>query len=282
MQLGNRVWSVAIKLKSESAYTVIRNPHFSWLADPFVCESDGHIFIFAEMMRKKSQKGVIAFAEYHSNVSDLVWTKVVEEPFHLSFPNIIQVGNTWYMMPECGDARKIQIYYSKKFPLEWELYSQFDTDDKYVDSVYYQYDIKKGKGVVISYNLSKQSLDFLNFEGSKYEVIGSVNDNNKCLRPAGQLFVVDDKVIIPTQECSSEYGKSLLFYEIKKCEQNFVITKCDWMCPITLKNYKSKICGFHTYNSSVRYEVIDLKSKCFDFPSYIGRFRRKIQKELSL
>ena len=81
--------------------------------DPFlVCG-----YIFAEIIKKG--KGVIAVAKLREdNVLD--FKPIIEEKFHLSYPNVFQYQNYWYMIPETYQSGNILLYRATNFPYKWE------------------------------------------------------------------------------------------------------------------------------------------------------------------
>ena len=61
-------------------------------ADPFFVNG----YVFAEIM--KEGKGIIAVAESWEKTLDFI--PVLEEKFHLSYPNVFRHDGVWYMIPE--------------------------------------------------------------------------------------------------------------------------------------------------------------------------------------
>ena len=45
---------------------------------------------------------------------------VLDEPFHLSYPQVFQWQGAWYMTVESAGARRVSLYRATDFPLRWE------------------------------------------------------------------------------------------------------------------------------------------------------------------
>lgn len=114
-----------------------------FVADPFLIIKDEEWYIFAEVLNSDCQKGEIG---YHVSFdSGKTWSfgqVVIREPWHLSFPFIIeQTGN--YYMTTCATAGttapySLWLYQATKFPFAWERKVKIldeQTDGRPVDPV---------------------------------------------------------------------------------------------------------------------------------------------------
>lgn len=88
-------------------------------ADPFFFEKDGVLWLFFETVDKK-MKGRLACYRWEGEK----WTDfqiVLEEPFHLSYPQVFEEEGHVYMIPESGDHGKgcVALYEATDFPKGW-------------------------------------------------------------------------------------------------------------------------------------------------------------------
>lgn len=110
-------WRTAVLWKSK----LIENPPNSFLADPFPVRKDGIDVIYMELYNYQSSKGIIvAYKVNHEGYQYL--GPVLEEEFHLSYPNVFEVDGVLYMCPETHQANDIRLYKCIEFPLKWELH----------------------------------------------------------------------------------------------------------------------------------------------------------------
>jgi hypothetical protein len=90
-------------------------------ADPFVVANGDKAWLFIEEMLYSEDRGVISVMEIRR---DGTWTqprRILERPYHLSYPCVFQWNGGWYMVPETGGNRAIELYRCVEFPYRWEL-----------------------------------------------------------------------------------------------------------------------------------------------------------------
>ncbi len=101
-------------------------PEVKWLpgaskhrfrADPFGIQTQDGIKVFYEEFTYKKGKGTLE--SLGINNTDSGYSKVLEKPFHLSYPFLLQEGGKCYMIPEsCGDGNVV-LYEAEGFPFKW-------------------------------------------------------------------------------------------------------------------------------------------------------------------
>ena len=47
--------------------------------------------------------------------------KIIEKPYHLSYPFVFSYDNEFYMIPETGSNSTIELYKCLEFPEKWEM-----------------------------------------------------------------------------------------------------------------------------------------------------------------
>lgn len=108
-----------IRKAKETVFHVIKNGWTYWIADPFPIEVDGELYIFAEMWRYRYLKGCIAYTKLTPE-GFKKWKPVIEEKFHLSYPNIFRQGGKIYICPEANESGEIFLYECINFPEKWK------------------------------------------------------------------------------------------------------------------------------------------------------------------
>lgn len=265
-------YHVAYKKKTDDAYHVIPNNVFTWTADPFLFEYKGDVYIFGEIWKysfKDNGHGTIGYCKLsQGRISK--WNVVIEEPYHLSFPNIFSDGDDIYICPESAEMGEIYLYKAISFPDKWEKADVlYDGGDKMVDTVFFQQDGKQyGFTLCISdvNGIEKNELKLFHIENKKIHFIDCLNPittDKTCARCAGKVIKEGKKNFRVAQDCGHYYGKGLVF-----CEFNFEETYSEkvekTIYPGDLNlDKKMKVVGTHTYNSISDYEVIDIRvEKC--------------------
>ena len=96
------------------------NPAGRYLADPFPIEVDGHHFIFVRITHAAC-RGAISVFEVGP---DDAWSsprRVLECEHHLSYPFVFEHEGVIYMLPETGEAGRIELHRAVEFPYKWGL-----------------------------------------------------------------------------------------------------------------------------------------------------------------
>lgn len=120
-----RHWNVAVvpgpwnSLSTRKSFALPAPPH-SFVADPFVVEREGRAVIFAELFDYREGKGKIVAYEVSRTGAQALGI-VLEEPFHLSFPCLIEDEGELYMLPESEQANEVRLYRCVEFPNNWTL-----------------------------------------------------------------------------------------------------------------------------------------------------------------
>lgn len=105
------------------------------IADPFLFEFKNQRYLFFEAMKDGAEKAYIECAKF--NHDQQKWDflgSVMEEPFHLSYPQVFKHDNQVYMIPESKQAHSIALYRAVDFPMRWEQIKTIVDGKKLVDS----------------------------------------------------------------------------------------------------------------------------------------------------
>ncbi len=189
------------------------------LADPFLFEHNGCLYLFYEHQRKRYGKGELRMRK----TSDLVhWSDeviVLQESFHLSFPNVFRDGAEVYMIPETGADGSIRLYKADDDSLErWSEYRTIikdgrkwaDSDIFFKDGMYYLFSSIYSRKSPQARLFVSESLDgdFVEHPCSPF------SSDASNARNAGRLFLHDGKLYRPVQDNTKGYGKQLSIMEI--------------------------------------------------------------------
>lgn len=90
-----------------------------WYADPMIRKIQGRYYVFMEQLDLNDGKGKIAVSEINDGKIGKPKT-VIDEPFHLSFPNVFEFDGAYYMVPECTASHAIKIYKMGNSVFQWE------------------------------------------------------------------------------------------------------------------------------------------------------------------
>jgi len=266
----NDHWDVLYKINSiETSFPSIEEfkllpaPSDRFWADPFVISKDNRHYIFVEELLYKTNKGHIAVIELDNKGKVIDSKKILERPYHLSYPFLFQHNGTYYMIPETGGNKTIELYRCKAFPYEWEfvmnLMEEIDTADAtlfYHNNKWWLFCCidKSGKNVGMLDELHLFFADDLFTTNWQSHPNNPICTNTRTARPAGKIFLQNSKIYRPSQNCSGIYGRGININEIIKLSeteyQEAVVKKI-------IPEDENDLIGTHTFNFSDKITLID-------------------------
>lgn len=261
----------AILNNRTTPFTIIKNPLRYWAADPFVVERDEKTYIFAELYDYIRCRGILGCCELVPG-RKCRWKPIIAEPFHLSYPCILEHDGKTYLMPESGEGRSLLLYEAVEFPWRWKRIKALREDVCFADTTPISDD-----GLALTHQVDDPEhprLLLIDLTGHRSDVPA---DNQDLLRsrPAGKPFRLNGQLIRPIQhswDFDQNYGKSLIFSAVTledmfcREEQIAEITPAD-LC------YSRSVFldGMHTYNATTHFEVIDIKTRRFNLLNLLFR-----------
>ncbi len=257
-------WFVAVRERSADGRVrgVLRelpNPAGRYLADPFAIEVCGRHFVFVEDFSVAAGRAVISVIEAGA---DGTWTSprpVLVRDHHLSYPFVFEHAGEIWMLPETGQAGRIELHRAAAFPDRWVLHRVLLDGLVAVDPTLHM----TGDGlwlfaqVVQGHRdpgeLHLWSADALDGEWRSHPRNPVVTDPGTS-RPAGRLFTRDGLLLRPGQDGSRRYGGAVVLNRVDELsatgyrETPIGRIEPDWAPGLT---------GTHTITSDGRYEWID-------------------------
>lgn len=279
-------WNVAWRKKSSGSilydkntpFNIIKNDFRYWAADPFLLEFQNETYVFAELYDYIHCRGSLGYCKLDENGRSK-WKQIILEDYHLSYPYIVEKDNEIYIIPESGANHSLYVYKAIQFPDIWKKIKVLRENVQYGDTTPFlwnnhpyalTYDVKDHK---------KYCLIVLDLEDAKNDTKLSCEDS-EFRRPAGMFFVQDNQMIRPAQNCKNDYGEGLIFYRCGIDESGEYWEKeIQRIAPYELKYSRNILLdGMHTYNSSDMYEIIDIKTRRFNFLNFIFRIICKLRR----
>ena len=130
----NKSWEYADLKKATS----IANPKGRYFADPFIISRNGRTICFVEDYSIANKRGCISAIEIIDNEKYQIIGPVIIEPFHMSFPFLLEYENELYMIPETSEAKSIRLYKCTSFPLVWEYQYNLLEGEPFLDSIVFE------------------------------------------------------------------------------------------------------------------------------------------------
>jgi len=266
-------WQLSFEIKQRNSYPVdfssfkrISPPKGVFWADPFVVVENDKYFLFVEEFIYKKNKAHISVLSLDKSGQVLKSVRIIERPYHMSYPFIFKIDGTFYMIPETSRNRTIQLFKCTAFPDKWEFVKNVMTGLSAVDSTVFYHAAKWWLFTSIDQtdnsvgNSTELFLfftdDIFSGEWHGHPVNPVISDIRKA-RMAGKIFVEEGMIIRPSQDCSVRYGRGFSLNQITKLSmEEYEEKEIIQVEPFWDKNIR----GTHTFNFDKDFTVIDIYS----------------------
>ena len=189
------------------------HPNVCFMSDPFIVEENGIYYIFYEYFPYKWRDNGGEVAALKS--TDLKnWESlgvVLDENFHLSYPQIFKIKDNWYMIPETNTVNEIRLYTTNNFPHDWEYKKSLVKNRKVLDPTLI---IKDDIFYLLGEENKKLCLFFSNNLEGEWQEHPQSPVRQQDTRPGGSPVVLNGKIIYFIQDHTYSYGTGLVSYEI--------------------------------------------------------------------
>ena len=220
-------WHLLVNLNKDQPLNfreavIVMPPKDRFWADPHVLQKNSSFFIFIEEYLYKNKSGHIAVIEMDSQGNWGSPIRVLEKDYHLSYPFVFEHENRVYMIPESAQHRTIELYECVRFPDKWQFKMNLMENIRAVDTTLFCYRDKWWLFTAITENEAAfpQTELFLYYAPDPLTTNWNPHPMNpivsdvKNARPAGRIFIKDQKIFRPSQKCSGKYGYSFDLNEI--------------------------------------------------------------------
>ena len=103
-----------------AGWTVLPDAGDRFYADPFAIHWQGRPFVFVEDYVHVAGKAVISVVPFTDDRRPLPPRVVLEEPHHLSYPQVFERDGALWMLPEASASSRLTLYRAAEFPDTWQ------------------------------------------------------------------------------------------------------------------------------------------------------------------
>jgi hypothetical protein len=237
---------------------------FAYVADPFGIERDGLLTLFAEHFDYRSRRGEIRYFQYDATNALVGEGVALAEPWHLSYPHLIEEGGELYMLPEGYKSGGLTLYRCVRFPDRWEPAHRI-LDIPAIDATvvrhagqWWMFHALPGPADRAMRELHVASADALTGPWTPHPG-NPVRSGFHTSRPGGTAFEVDGVLHLPVQDCAETYGAAINVLRIgalsgERFEASVVRR---WDASDLLDGF---VDGFHTLSGNGDLTCFDVKS----------------------
>ncbi len=209
-----KTYPKSINAKENQIYSIEKltkqNDSTSFLADPFFVKEKDTFYLFFEHQKTTSNADIGLMTSTDGKEYQYRGT-VLNEKFHLSYPQVFKYKNDFYMIPESKQANAVLLYKAYRFPFEWKVCDTLIKNVKLKDPSIYLSD---------SLNIMVASDDKLNMYVYQADsLLGKWKLHKKPIaligteaRAGGRFFADKKGLILPVQNCTGGYGYGLSLY----------------------------------------------------------------------
>lgn len=200
------------------------DPEVSGVADPWLVVRDDRWFVFFEVIRRSpgspnDEHGVIGYSS--SDDAGATWDYrgvVLEEPWHLSYPQVFAHEGSTYMVPESSAAGKVTLYRATSFPTGWEAEADL-LDGTYTDPTIFEADgrwwlLATSSGDEQDDTLELFTADDLAGPYRSHPASPIVSGDVSRARSAGPVVATGDGLVRFAQDNSEGYGRAVRAFRI--------------------------------------------------------------------
>jgi len=247
-----------------------------YAADPFVINIKGRVHIFYEQLNLWKGKGEIMFIDDLSLKKKKRVKGIMNRSVHLSYPYMFTVNDKLYCIPETSESKQVALYEVDENNLQnFKKVKVILKDNNYVDSsiIYFQdkywlFTSISGKhGELYVYHSDSPLNDF------KAHELNPIKVDNYTSRSAGRLFIVNQKLYMPSQNPTKRYGGSIMINEITKLNE----TEFEHRTEFELLPQEPYNKGLHTISFADDLLIVDGKRSVYSALNPIKKIMGKIR-----
>ncbi len=239
-------------------------PHLCFAADPFGLWRNEKLYVFQEIYDYRERIGKIEVLTFDAGLNLLDRRMALEEPWHLSYPFLIEEGGETYMLPEAHKSGRLTLYRAAEFPHRWVPVQTIALDHVAIDATPLFHNglwwlfhtpattrAEKVSALHVAY-AERLTGPWTSHRGNP------VHFDPSSARPGGTPVVIDGVIVLPVQDCRHTYGGGMKALRISRLTpEHFEATASDVIPgPDNREGYTD---GFHTLTAAGPLTFIDAK-----------------------
>ena len=247
-------------------------------ADPFGRQEASGIAVCCEEYDYSGRRGFLSAAQVATGRDAVGWRPIVREPYHLSYPYLIEHDGRVYCCPEMSEAEEIALYEATDFPFAWERRTTLVRGFPAADSTIFAYEgrywllcTRAGAGADNTCLYAFHADDL--FGPWSAHARNPVKVDARSARPGGTPFMRDGRLHRPAQDCAGSYGRRIAIMHVRELTPTeFDETPVAWVEPDPRGPCPD---GLHTLSAAGGATLIDGKYHRFvgvEFARVLARY----------
>lgn len=257
--------------------------HMRFVADPFGLWREGRLELLVEGYDYRDRKGRIEALTLDAGFKVLSRRTVLEEPWHLSYPFLLEADGEVFMLPEGFRSGAVTLYRAERFPDVWTPAARIELDHAPIDATPLFHD---GLWWLFYTPATTREAKMGHLHVAYAERLtgpwrthpaNPVRTTLESARPGGTPVVRDGRVILPVQDCSATYGGAVRPLVIEtltpdrfEAQAGEAMRAPPGFAPFTE--------GFHTLAAAGPVTLVDAKRTAFSAEITLLDLRRKLKR----
>jgi hypothetical protein len=195
------------------------------------CGYEGIWHMYFEVLLRASNRGVIATARSQNALNWRFSGIVLEQIFHLSYPQVFASAGSIYMLPETLGAGAVRLYQATSFPNRFEPIGDLVKGLWADPTIFFDHGMWWLMACSTPYEHRTLHLFFAEHLLGPWQPHPKnpiVANNQRIGRPGGRMLRMGDKLFRLAQDCVPRYGTRLLAIEVLE---------------LTVSRYNERICS---------------------------------------
>lgn len=240
-------------------WSVLPDAGDRFYADPFPFQWQDRFFLFVEDYPHATGKAVISVVPFDAAGKPGEPRCVLEEPYHLSYPQVFERDGAIWMLPEASSGGKLALYRSTQFPDRWAPEAVL-IEGEISDATLLEHGGRLWLFATDRDGYGSTSDTLAVFHAHRLagpwtpHMLNPVLIDRRMARPGGAFVREWDGIYLPVQDGTLGYGGGLGISQLLELDEKTVRLSSprpiaahgDWPYP-----------KIHTLNRSGRLEVID-------------------------
>ena len=187
-----------------------------YIADPFLFRAGDTRYVFFEVVCRDNEQGDIAYAYCRDGGTWTYGRRIIDEPFHLSYPQVFEWQGERYLVPESHEDLSVRLYRAEAFPDRWVHVGNLMSGFRFVDPTLFRHGGKWWMFVTTPENAALNLFfsDDLLGPWTPHPLNPLIRHDPHTARPAGRVVTVDGRLIRFAQDDEPSYGIRVYAFEI--------------------------------------------------------------------
>ncbi|RUT26458.1 formyl transferase [Asaia sp. W19] len=264
---------------------------FQFRADPFGVWHDDMLHIFLEIYDYRDRIGAIEVFVYDRAYTLLRNEVVLREPWHLSYPQVIEAEGSYWMLPEAHRSGTQTLYRAERFPDRWVPEATIDLGGEIAVDATLHFQEGLWWLIYTPVEAAKKAPSRLHVAYARTlhgpwtrHHQNPVRIDPSSARAGGTPVMIDGRLMLPVQDCARTYGGAIRPLWFDELTTKRIKTRAGAALPITA-TYAPYNEGMHTLSAVGEVTLFDIKRTELSPHGLVieaGREIRKLRRRLGL